>query len=150
MQTDKNSQKEKIDPAFDELIKVYPDFIKNTCICTNDKKKRYLTLDDESLKVLEHKRSIDSDNLGRAIKSVLEKVYIQDFHFHDLRHTFATRLAQRGIDIYKISKLLGHKDIRMTQRYAHHCPESLRDGVQVLEFGHNLVTVGESRNVSNA
>lgn len=92
---------------------------------------------------------IDSDNLGRAIESVLEKVDIQDFHFHDLRHTFATRLAQRGIDIYKISKLLGHKDIRMTQRYAHHCPESLRDGVQVLEFGHNLVTVGESRNVSN-
>ena len=37
----------------------------------------------------------------------------------------------------------------MTQRYAHHCPESLRDGVQVLEFGHNLVTVRESRNVSN-
>ena len=93
---------------------------------------------------------IDSDNLGRAFNGVLEKAEIQDFHFHDLRHTFATRLAQRGIDIYKISKLLGHKDIRMTQRYAHHCPESLRDGVQVLEVGHNLVTVGENRNVSNA
>lgn len=93
---------------------------------------------------------IDSDNLGRAFESVLEKVDIQDFHFHDLRHTFATRLAQRGIDIYKISKLLGHKDIRMTQRYSHHCPESLRDGVQVLELGHNLVTIGENRNVSNA
>ncbi len=36
---------------------------------------------------------------------------------------------------------MGHKDIRMTQRYAHHCPESLRDGVQILEVGHNLVTV---------
>lgn len=51
-----NSWKEKIDPAFDELIKVHMDFIKNTCICTGDKKKRYLTLDDESLKVLERKR----------------------------------------------------------------------------------------------
>lgn len=51
-----NGWKEKIDPAFDELIKIYLDFIKNTCICTNDKKKRYLTLDDESLKVLENKR----------------------------------------------------------------------------------------------
>ena len=51
-----NSWKEKIDPAFDELIKVYMDFIKNTCICTSDKKKRYLTLDDESLKVMERKR----------------------------------------------------------------------------------------------
>lgn len=51
-----NSWKEKIDPAFDELIKVYLDFINNICICTSDKKKRYLTLDDESLKVLERKR----------------------------------------------------------------------------------------------
>ena len=50
------SWKEKIDPAFDELIKVYLDFIKNTSICTSDKKKRYLTLDDESLKVMERKR----------------------------------------------------------------------------------------------
>ncbi len=50
------SWKEKIDPAFDELIKVYLDFIKNTCICTGDKRKRYLTYDDESLKVLASKR----------------------------------------------------------------------------------------------
>lgn len=93
---------------------------------------------------------IDDDNLRRSFEKVLEKAGIEDFHFHDLRHTFATRLAQRGVDIYKISKLLGHKDIRMTQRYAHHCPDSLRDGIQVLELGHNLVTVGENRNVSNA
>ena len=46
MQTEETrSWKEKIDPAFDELIKVYLDFIKNTSICTIDKKKRYLTLD---------------------------------------------------------------------------------------------------------
>lgn len=57
MEMDKNnSWKEKINPAFDELIKVHLDFIKNTCICTSDKKKRYLTLDEESLKVLERKR----------------------------------------------------------------------------------------------
>ena len=94
-------------------------------------------------------KKIDNDNLRRVFEKALEKADIRNFHFHDLRHTFATRLAQRGIDIYKISKLLGHKDIRMTQRYAHHCPESLRDGVQILEVGHNLVTVRENRNVSN-
>lgn len=55
------------------------------------------------------------------------------FRFHDLRHTFATRLVQAGVDLYKVAKLLGHKDIRMTQRYAHHYPESLRDGVEVLD-----------------
>ncbi len=93
---------------------------------------------------------INCHNLIRAFKIALEKAGIQGFHFHDLRHTFATRLAQRGVDLYKISKLLGHYDISMTQRYAHHCPESLRDGIQVLEVGHNLVTVGENRNVSSA
>ncbi|MCP4253866.1 MAG: tyrosine-type recombinase/integrase [Candidatus Scalindua sp.] len=41
--------------------------------------------------------------------------------FHNLRHTFATRLAQKRIDIYKIAKLLGNEEVRMTQRYVHHC-----------------------------
>lgn len=57
-----------------------------------------------------------------------------DFTFHDLRHTFATRLVQKGVDLYKVSKLLGHKDIATTQRYAHHYPESLRDGVNILDL----------------
>ena len=39
----------------------------------------------------------------------------------------------RLLDIYKISKLLGNKYIKMTQRYAHHCPDSLREGVEILE-----------------
>jgi len=93
---------------------------------------------------------IDRHNLRRAFNIAIKKAGIHDFHFHDLRHTFATRLAQRGIDIYKISKLLGHHSIEMTQRYAHHCPDSLKDGVQILEVGHNLVTVERNRNVSNA
>lgn len=56
-----------------------------------------------------------------------------NFHFHDLRHTFATRLVQSGIDLYKVQCLLGHKSPIMTQRYAHHYPESLREGVEMLE-----------------
>ncbi len=55
-----------------------------------------------------------------------------NFRFHDLRHTFATRLVQKSEDIYKIAKLLGHRNIKSTQRYAHHCPESLRSGVEIL------------------
>ncbi len=68
----------------------------------------------------------------RSMTTAMTHAGIKNFHFHDLRHTFATRLAQAGIDIYSISKLLGHRDIRMTQRYAHHSPESLRQGVDVL------------------
>jgi hypothetical protein len=37
-----------------------------------------------------------------------------------------------------LSKLLGHKDIKVTQRYAHHCPDSLRGGVEVLDNYHTL------------
>ena len=76
---------------------------------------------------------IDQANLLKAFYKTLEKAKIENFRFHDLRHTFATRLVQAGIDLYKVAKLLGHKDIRMTQRYSHHYPESLRDGVEVLD-----------------
>jgi len=93
---------------------------------------------------------IDSDNLRRALDRALQKAGIRDVTPHTFRHTFATRLAQRGVDIYKIAKLLGHKDIRMTLRYAHHCPDSLRDGIQILETDYNLTTVWEKREVSNA
>ncbi|TVL99170.1 MAG: hypothetical protein CV080_08340 [Candidatus Kuenenia stuttgartiensis] len=58
-------------------------------------------------------------NLVRAFDIAKENASIQNFHFHDVRHCFATRLAQRGIDIYRISKLPGHLNITMTQRYAH-------------------------------
>jgi hypothetical protein len=46
--------------------------------------------------------------------------------------TFATRLAQQGVDLYTIQRLLGHKSPIMTQRYAHHSPESLRWAVDRL------------------
>jgi len=57
----------------------------------------------------------------------------EDFRFHDLRHTFATRLVQAGKDLYQVQSLLGHKSPAMTQRYAHHYPESLRDAVEALD-----------------
>ena len=78
------------------------------------------------------------DGSERAVK----KAKIEDFHFHDLRHTFATRLVQNGIDIYVVKELLGHKTIAMTMRYAHHYPESLRHGVELLDrLCYNLATV---------
>jgi integrase len=69
----------------------------------------------------------------RAFSNARNRAGMPDFRFHDLRHTFATRLAQKGVDLYKIQRLLGHKTGVMTQRYAHHSPEILRDGVRVLD-----------------
>ena len=78
---------------------------------------------------------LDGSNIRRALTTALDSAKIHDFHFHDLRHTFATRMVQAGIDLYKVQRLLGHKSPIMTQRYAHHYPESLRDGVDALEAG---------------
>ncbi|MCL5024461.1 MAG: tyrosine-type recombinase/integrase [Nitrospirae bacterium] len=85
-------------------------------------------------------------SLREAFDKTLGKVSLQDFHFHDLRHTFATRLVQNGVDLYKVKALLGHKTIAMTMRYAHHYPESLRSSVEVLDICYNFTTVKECRN----
>ena len=127
---------------------------------TKNGKPRTVPLNKTALGILESKASvisirnrivfhsmcgtkIDKHNLRRAFVIAMERARIEDFTFHGLRHTFATRLAQSGVDLYKISKLLGHKDIKTTQRYAHHCPESLRDGVDILEVDYNLTTMAK-------
>jgi site-specific recombinase XerD len=74
-------------------------------------------------------------NVERAFRNAVVKAKIADLRFHDLRHTFATRLVQAGKDLYKVQKLLGHKSAAMTQRYAHHYSESLRDAVMVPDGG---------------
>ena len=47
---------------------------------------------------------------------------IPNFHWHDLRHTFASRLRMAGVDLGTIQELMGHKSIQMTVRYAHLAP----------------------------
>jgi integrase len=55
---------------------------------------------------------------------------IVDFHFHDLRHTFATRLGDAGCNATTIARLLGHSNIQMSMRYTHASDESLRSAVE--------------------
>ncbi len=81
---------------------------------------------------------INRSGLMRAFAIAVKKAGLVGVTSHKCRHSFCTRLAQKGIDIYKIAKLAGHEDIRMTQRYSHHCSESLRDGVEILDSDYNL------------
>ena len=56
----------------------------------------------------------------------------QVIRFHDLRHTFASHLVMKGVDLRTVAKLMGHKDIKMTMRYAHLAPEHLQAAVDAL------------------
>lgn len=55
------------------------------------------------------------------------------YRFHDLRHTYATAFLRAGGDIYKLRRILGHRDISTTQKYEHLNPEDLR-GEQLVHF----------------
>jgi integrase len=94
-------------------------------------------------------KRIDRWKLKSKFNKSVRESGIEHFRFHDLRHSFATRLAQAGVDIYKISKLLGHKDVSTTQRYAHHYPESLRSSVELLDSGTILVQSKNSLEVNS-
>jgi len=72
-----------------------------------------------------------SKKLKRAVKDA--KLDDQRLHFHSLRHTFASWLAQKGTSLYEIQKLLGHTNITTTQIYAHLLPCELHETVGQLE-----------------
>ena len=57
---------------------------------------------------------------------------ISGLRFHDLRHTFATRLRAKGVHEMDIMTLLGHTTLQMTSRYTHAMPENLRTAVDSL------------------
>lgn len=58
-------------------------------------------------------------DLKRVVGSLFEAAGLDDFTLHCCRHTFATRLLDKGADIRTVQELLGHADIRMTERYTH-------------------------------
>jgi len=62
--------------------------------------------------------------------TALKKAGIENFRFHDLRHTFGSRLGMAGVDIRTIQELMGHKDIKMTMRYSHPTTEHKKNVVK--------------------
>lgn len=79
------------------------------------------------------------NSLGTCIRDVktafhggCRRAEIHGVRFHDLRHTAASRMVERGIDLVTVSKILGHSSIQMTMRYAHPTPENMRLAVAKL------------------
>ncbi len=73
------------------------------------------------------------EDVSHTFDRAATKAGFDDVTFHTLRHTFASRMAQRGIPLKAIQELLGHGTMQMTMRYAHLSPNNLRDAVAALE-----------------
>lgn len=93
-----------------------------------------------------------SGERNRTIQSswaaVLEAAGLEDFRFHDLRHTCGSWLVQSGVALADVKEVLGHGTIRMTERYAHNAPENSRAAVERLamlsQSGPSAETAGGS------
>lgn len=84
---------------------------------------------------------IDASELRYAWDRTREEAKVEDAHFHDCRHMFNSRLVQlQGVDLYTVKTLAGHESIKITERYAHHCPSSLRPSVKALDDYYNTTT----------
>ena len=70
--------------------------------------------------------------ISQAFPAIVRKAKIQGFHFHDLRHTFASRLAMAGVGMLTIRELGGWKTLGMVTRYAHLSPDHKRAAVERL------------------
>ncbi|MEM5312750.1 site-specific integrase [Paraburkholderia sp. JHI869] len=68
-------------------------------------------------------------DIGNAWDALLDAAQITSYRFHDTRHTFATELVSRGVDLYRLKTLLGHSSYAMVERYAHIQPSHLHSAI---------------------
>jgi integrase len=89
-------------------------------------------------------------NVTKTFARAVKRAEIVDFTFHDLRHTFASRLVMAGVDLATVKELMGHKHITMTLRYTHLAPGHKRSAMAALDriaekVPTNFTTMAESQ-----
>lgn len=81
---------------------------------------RYVfTFEVQNRKTKPRRRILQNSTAFEHFRDATRTAFIDDFHFHDLRHTFATRMLRKTQNIKLVSRLLGHSEIDTTSRYAH-------------------------------
>ena len=113
---------------------------------TKNGETRHVPLNDPAIAALRTAQSLNNgqpcvflNRFGQQLKSprewfdgVVRKAKLNDFTWHCIRHTFASRLVMAGVDLRTVQELMGHKTISMTVRYAHLAPEHQLAAVQRL------------------
>lgn len=82
-------------------------------------------------------------DVKKAFQSACRKAGIHGLVWHDLRATFGTRLGEAGFDAFTIAALMGHNNVRTTQRYVRATERNKREAVKAVMLslaGHNLAT----------
>ncbi len=78
-------------------------------------------------------RKLHQETVSKQFKEAVRKSNLNEkIHFHSLRHSFASLLAQKGVSLYIIKELLGHEDLVTTQIYCHLQQQNLKDAVNLL------------------
>jgi integrase len=92
----------------------------------------YIFTDEDGQKIKEvtnsFQRVVDRLGFNNGVTDRRQKVV-----FHTCRHSFASWLAIQGTPLYTIAKLMGHKSISMSERYAHLSPDHKKDAINGLE-----------------
>lgn len=78
-------------------------------------------------------RAYSLEQVSMAVIRTAKQAQLPGVSVHTLRHTFISRLVQAGRPLPEMAALAGHRDIKMTMRYAHLAPSHLRAGIDALE-----------------
>jgi len=139
---------------FGERRVSYPDpmvFVPNS----KTSRSRYVPLAEQAVALLAELtrgkgpevRALDpvaKQTISEWFRELIQEAGLPDFRFHDLRHTFAAHMLTKGVPIYKVSKILGHSTVTVTeQHYGHLSRGALSEEIRHIDDVMSLPRIGD-------